>query len=146
MYHLAKILLLISNPCRGTDILSVYNAIERELLHHSLQICGIAESKPSPGARAHAVQAIYYGKLRNCPPSMPIYFFVYSEDVSLTSWCLVAGCCFRDDAERARTAKLLGDIEDDLGWAAKYRVRDLYRQWGWTEPSTFQENADVDMP
>jgi hypothetical protein len=36
-----------------------------------------------------------------------------------------AGCCFSDPDERKAAVRLLEDIEDELGWAAKYRARDL---------------------
>lgn len=42
-----------------------------------------------------------------------------------------AGCCFSKTEERNTAALMLESIEEDLGWAAKYRANDLYRQWGW---------------
>jgi hypothetical protein len=74
MYHLAKILLLTSHPYRAADIIAEYRAIEHELRLHALRICGIAESKPSPGARAHSVQAIYYGIFIPMEPWRPFPF------------------------------------------------------------------------
>ncbi|GAB1198632.1 hypothetical protein APSETT444_007959 [Aspergillus pseudonomiae] len=41
---------------------------------------------------------------------------VYEED---------AGCCFGDNEERKAAIMLLEEIEDNLGWAAKYRAWDL---------------------
>lgn len=41
----------------------------------------------------------------------------------------LAGRCLDNEEEQNRCAQLLSGIEDELGWASKYRVRDLYRAW-----------------
>ncbi|KIW31831.1 uncharacterized protein PV07_03424 [Cladophialophora immunda] len=105
MFHLARILLLTTNPRQGRNCMMAYRTVEFEVLCHARRICGIAQSKPHGSSRVNSVQ--------------PIYF---------------AGCCFSETEERIQTARLLNDIEDDLGWAAKYRARDLYDQWGWSYP------------
>lgn len=48
-----------------------------------------------------------------------------------TKHLIPAGCCFSGTEERIAVTRLLDSIEEDLGWAAKYRVNDLYWQWGW---------------
>jgi hypothetical protein len=60
---------------------------------------------------------------------------LYKEDGQVlchpaTNRLILAGCCFSKTEERNVVVLLLESIEEDLGWAAKYRVDDLYRQWG----------------
>lgn len=55
---------------------------------------------------------------------LPFVVYIFGSNL------YVAGCCLSNTNERKAAAKLLEDIEDELGWAAKYRVRDLHEQWG----------------
>ncbi|KAE8313939.1 hypothetical protein BDV41DRAFT_249154 [Aspergillus transmontanensis] len=98
MFHLAQILLLTSCPTQDCSCLVAFRTIEGKLLYHARQICGIAQSKPHGSCRVNSVQPIYY-----------------------------AGCCFSNNDEREAAIMLLEDIENDLGWAAKYRAWDLQK-------------------
>ncbi|KAB8201515.1 hypothetical protein BDV34DRAFT_170652 [Aspergillus parasiticus] len=98
MFHLAQILLLTSCPTQDCSCLVAFRRIEGKLLYHARQICGIAQSKPHGSCRVNSVQPIYY-----------------------------AGCCFSNNDEREAAIMLLEDIENDLGWAAKYRAWDLQK-------------------
>ncbi|KAF7626328.1 hypothetical protein AFLA_013721 [Aspergillus flavus NRRL3357] len=96
MFHLAQILLFTSCPTQDCSCLVAFRRIEGKLLYYARQICGIAQSKPYGSCRVNSVQPIYY-----------------------------AGCCFSNNDEREAAIMLLEDIENDLGWAAKYRAWDL---------------------
>ncbi|BCR91325.1 uncharacterized protein ACHE_70168S [Aspergillus chevalieri] len=102
MFHLTRILLLSIDPSQTLDCVAAFRNIEGKLQYHARQICGIAQSKPEGSCRVNSVQPLHY-----------------------------AGCCFSNTDERNAVALLLESIEEDLGWAAKYRANDLYRQWGW---------------
>ncbi|KAB8272486.1 hypothetical protein BDV30DRAFT_129018 [Aspergillus minisclerotigenes] len=113
MFHFAQILLPTSCPTQDCSCLVAFRRIEvcrsaitssqlelshryGNLLYHARQICGIAQSKPHGSCRVNSIQPNYY-----------------------------AGCCFSNDDEREAAIMLLEDIENDLGWAAKYRAWDL---------------------
>lgn len=91
-----------------------------KLQYHAQQICGIAQSRPEGSCRVNSVQPLYYG-------TFLLFLLCYSATKRLS----IAGCCFNKTEERNAAALLLESIEEDLGWAAKYRANDLYRQWGW---------------
>ncbi|KOC13234.1 hypothetical protein AFLA70_57g003851 [Aspergillus flavus AF70] len=98
MFHLAQILLLTSCPTQDCSSLVAFRRIEVSMSHHNLanESSAIAQSKPHGSCRVNSVQPIYY-----------------------------AGCCFSNNDEREAAIMLLEDIENDLGWAAKYRAWDL---------------------
>lgn len=91
-----------------------------KLQYHAEQICGIAQSEPEGSCRVNSVQPLYYGM------SLPFLLCCPA-----TKRLCTAGCCFSKTEQRNAVALLLESIEEDLGWAAKYRANDLYRQWGW---------------
>ena len=75
--------------------------------------------------KAVAVLILFSPFIMVCP------FLLFHLRCPLTNFLPTAGCCFSSTEERNTVARLLESIEDDLGWAAKYRVNDLYQQWGW---------------
>jgi hypothetical protein len=91
-----------------------------KLQYYAEQICGIAQSKPEGSCRVNSVQPLYYGTT--------LSFFCAIQPLTVL---FIAGCCFSKTEERNVVVLLLESIEEDLGWAAKYRVDDLYQQWGW---------------
>ena len=110
-YHMARIILLINRPHESTarrstlsDRLHSYRAIEREVRYHSYEICGIALGRPEGSVRVHQVQPLF-----------------------------VAGQCMTEDHERRVVLDLLRGIENDLGWATDYRVKQLLKEWTWQE-------------
>ncbi|KAH8815956.1 hypothetical protein F5884DRAFT_747475 [Xylogone sp. PMI_703] len=113
-YHMARSLLLINKPHESTvrrstvsDRLNSYRTIEAEARHHSHEICGIALGRPEASVRINQVQALF-----------------------------VAGQILNDSRERQIVLDLLRGIEEDLGWATDYRVRQLLKEWEWNaEPS-----------
>lgn len=64
-------------------------------------------------------------------PFITVQFYSFLLCYPATECLSTAGCCFSKIEERNAVALLLESIEEDLGWAAKYRANDLYRQWGW---------------
>jgi hypothetical protein len=110
-YHMARTILLINRPHESTarrstlsNRLHSYRAIEREVRYHSHEICGIALGRPEGSVRIHQVQPLF-----------------------------VAGQCLTETCERRVVLDLLRGIESDLGWATDYRVRQLFKEWGWNE-------------
>lgn len=106
-YHLARILLLVNKPQESTvrrstlsGRLQSYRSIETMTRHHSYEICGISLGRPEGAVRIHAIQPLY-----------------------------VAGQCLADPKERQVIVDLLRGIEDDLGWATDYRVKQLLTEW-----------------
>ena len=140
MFHLAWILLLGIDPYQDLNCVTAFRNVEVclqngasflfhfmltnsqvKLQYHAQQICGIAQSKPEGSCRVNSVQPLYYGT-----------FLFFLLCYSATNFFLsTAGCCFSKTEERNAAALMLESIEEDLGWAAKYRANDLYRQWGW---------------
>lgn len=110
-YHLARIILLINKPHESTarrstvtNRLKSYRTIESEIRFHSHEICGISMSRPEASVRIHSVQPLF-----------------------------VSGQCLTEDWERRTILQLLREIENDLGWATDYRVKQLLKEWGWNE-------------
>jgi hypothetical protein len=108
-YHMARIILLMNKPHESTarrstlaTRLGSYRAIDMEVRHHSHEICGIALGRPEGSVRIHQVQPLF-----------------------------VAGQCLVENQERRIILDLLRGIEDDLGWATDYRVKQLLKEWGW---------------
>lgn len=112
-YHMARILLLINKPHDSTsrrstiaNRLNSYRSIETEIRYHSREILGISMARPDSSVRIHALQPLF-----------------------------VSGQCLIEPHERRLIVRLLRGIESDLGWATEYRVRQLLREWGWSEGS-----------
>ncbi|KAK2871887.1 hypothetical protein FQN49_002724 [Arthroderma sp. PD_2] len=110
-YHMARILLLINKPHESTarrstvtDRLNSYRSIENEIQHHSHEICGISMARPEATVRVHSVQPLF-----------------------------ISGQCLTSAHERKTILQLLRGIETDLGWATKYRVQQLIKEWEWDE-------------
>lgn len=106
-YHMARILLLINKPHESTarrstvtDRLNFYRSIGKEIQNHSREICGISASRLEASARIHSIQPLF-----------------------------VSGQCLTGELERKAILQNLYRIEADLGWATKYRVQQLLREW-----------------
>ncbi|KAE8356179.1 hypothetical protein BDV28DRAFT_127532 [Aspergillus coremiiformis] len=112
-YHMARILLLINKPHESTsrrstitNRLNSYRSIESEIRFHSREIVGISMAHPEGSVRINSLQPLF-----------------------------VSGQCLTEPRERQMVLQLLRGIEFDLGWATEYRVKQLLREWGWTEPA-----------
>ncbi|KAJ5806894.1 hypothetical protein N7474_010486 [Penicillium riverlandense] len=103
MFHLAQIFLLTTSPSQDCSCVLAFRKIETKLLYHARQICGIAQTD------------LLWSVLMY--PDLGAFRANHEF--------LAAGCCFSDPDERKAAVRLLEDIEDELGWAAKYRARDL---------------------
>ncbi|KAF3484046.1 uncharacterized protein GIQ15_03370 [Arthroderma uncinatum] len=110
-YHMARILLLTNKPHELTASRSMvtnepnsHRPIESEIQHHSYEICGISMARPRATVRVHSVQPLF-----------------------------ICGRCLTASHERKVILQLLCGIEADLGWATKYRVQQLLREWEWDE-------------
>ncbi|PGH17877.1 hypothetical protein AJ79_00776 [Helicocarpus griseus UAMH5409] len=110
-YHMARILLLVNKPHESTtkghtvtNRLKSYRSIENEIKFHAHEICGVSTSRPDASVRIHSVQPLF-----------------------------VAGQCLTEPRERRGLLQLLKEIEDDLGWATEYRVKQLLKEWEWDE-------------
>ena len=108
-YHMASILLLMNKPHESTirrttvsDRLKSYQSIPAEVKHHSSKIIGIALGRSDGSVRVHSTQPLF-----------------------------VAGEILTEPSERRVVLRLLRGIESDLGWATKYRVQHLLKEWGW---------------
>lgn len=109
-YHMAKILLLVNQPQEGffamqphkRDLLGTYNALQRSLNHHVMEILPIAYGMSS----ATVVQKYML---------QPLY---------------VAGRCLSSWDERQIVIERLRYIEGALGLATEYRVKCLAEEWG----------------
>jgi hypothetical protein len=121
-YHMAEIFLLLHQPRTHTvpptprilstgnpsqiklhDALSDFHQLQAALQYHSVEICGIALSRPEEAARIHMLQPLY-----------------------------LAGRCLTDVSDRRTVVALIDSIEDELGWHAKYRVDQLLVEWSAT--------------
>lgn len=114
-YHMGRILLLINMPQESTAIrssvtvrLHSYRNVEREVVWHAKEICGISLAGLPAAIRSHTVQPLF-----------------------------VAGQCFQAPAERQMVVNLLRAVEDTIGWGTEYRVNDLIRQWSSCSDTTF---------
>jgi hypothetical protein len=110
-YHMARIILLINKPHESTarrntvtNRLQSYRSIESEIKFHSHEICGISMSRPDASVRIHSLQPLF-----------------------------VSGQCLTEPRERRTILRLLRGIEEDIGWATEYRVKQLLKEWGWDE-------------
>ncbi|KAM5443680.1 hypothetical protein MferCBS31731_001454 [Microsporum ferrugineum] len=110
-YHMACILLLINKPHKPTarrstvtDGLNFYRSIESDIQNHSREICGISMARPEASVRVHSVQPLF-----------------------------ISGQCLTSAPERRTILEILCGIEEDLGWATKYRVQQLLKEWEWDE-------------
>lgn len=105
-YHMGRILLLTSEPPSDTSD-TRYNlagSVDAQIQHHAHEICGISMARPDGSVRVNAIQQLF-----------------------------VAGVHLRKDEERRAVVGFLRQIEYDLGWATRYRVKQLLLQWGWPE-------------
>ena len=106
-YHMACILLLMHRPPEWhmvrstfTERLYSYRTIQKEVVYHSRNICGVSLSSPPESVRIQSVQPLF-----------------------------VAGQCMKEAKERKTVMDLLRGIEEDLGWATGYRVQELLAEW-----------------
>lgn len=106
-YHMARILLLANRPQESTAIRSTvsarlrsYRHIQREVLRHGREICGISLADPTAPVRIHSVQPLF-----------------------------VAGQSFHEPREQELVLELLSGIEEELGWATGYQIRKLTDEW-----------------
>ncbi|EHA18724.1 hypothetical protein ASPNIDRAFT_140060, partial [Aspergillus niger ATCC 1015] len=104
-YHMARVLLLTNMPQESTAIRSTarlrsYRRIAELAVRHAREICGISLGGLPDAILPHTVQPLF-----------------------------VAGQCFEQDSERQLVVGLLQQVECDSGWATKYRIQDLQRQW-----------------
>lgn len=106
-YHMARIILLTNRPQESTAIRSTlsarlrsYRHIQREVLRHSREICGISLADPTGPVRIHSVQPLF-----------------------------VAGQSFHEERHQKLVLRLLSDIEEELGWATGYQIRKLTDEW-----------------
>ncbi|GKZ95699.1 hypothetical protein AnigIFM59636_009707 [Aspergillus niger] len=107
-YHMARVLLLTNMPQESTAIRSTarlrsYRRIAELAVRHAREICGISLGGLPDAILPHTVQPLF-----------------------------VAGQCFEQDSERQLVVDLLQQVECDSGWATKYRIQDLQRQWAET--------------
>lgn len=115
-YHMARILLLIHCPVellangkdQRRDLLTAFHNLNNELRHHAIEICSISLSRPDDATRIHSLQPLY-----------------------------MAGRCLVDERDREIVVDLIRNLENDLGWATKYRVDQLIKEWN-TEKNGFQ--------
>ena len=109
-YHMARILLLVNQPQelflamqppKQRDLLSSYNALQRDLHHHAMEIIPIAHGMPNPAVQKYMIQPLY-----------------------------IAGRCLSSPGDRRIVIRLLKHIETDLGLFTEYRIKDLSEEWG----------------
>ncbi|KAJ5081794.1 hypothetical protein NUU61_010058 [Penicillium alfredii] len=109
-YHMARILLLVNQPQelflamqprKHRDLLSTYNALQRDLHHHAMEIIPIAHGMPNTAVQKYMIQPLY-----------------------------IAGRCLSSSGDRQIVIRLLKHIENDLGLFTEYRVKDLSEEWG----------------
>ncbi|KAJ6008292.1 hypothetical protein N7540_012268 [Penicillium herquei] len=108
-YHMARISLLVqqprelflSTPSQTSDILSTYNALQRDLHSHATSIVSISSGTTNDPVRKYMLQPLY-----------------------------TAGRCLTSQKERQRVISLLVQIEDDLGLFTEYRRQELSNEWG----------------
>lgn len=108
-YYMSQIQLLMNKPHESTQgrttVFDRFNSYESVLLQcqlYSREIVSIALSRPEASVRIHSCQPLF-----------------------------TAGQCLTDPKERRVIIRLLNHIEEDTGWATKYRVNQLLTQWGW---------------
>jgi hypothetical protein len=87
----------------SNDALAEFQHLSAVLQYHAVEICAIAMSRLEEAARIHMLQPLY-----------------------------LAGRCLTDMADRRIVVTLIENIEDELGWHAKYRVESLLVEWGIT--------------
>ena len=102
-YHSAWILLLFLKPILG-DIFDAFRAVEPETQSHARRILAIAYTCRSD------VKSIVNG----------------------VQACHIAGRVLTLHAEREIIIELLEDAEKKTGWATKWRVDVLKKEWGWS--------------
>ncbi|KAK1449992.1 hypothetical protein CMEL01_07328, partial [Colletotrichum melonis] len=106
-YHMAQILLLVNRPQESTAIRSTvsarlrsYRLIQKGVLRHCKEICGISLADPTDAVRVHSVQPLF-----------------------------VAGQAFYTRPEQELVLELLSGIETELGWATNHQRRKLIDEW-----------------
>jgi len=110
LYHLSRILLLLSKPHSPNTTLSTisrlqsYREVSAAALTHAHAILGIALGRPHPAVRVEML--------------LPLY---------------AAGGCLEDEGERRAVVEVLRAVELDTGVETGGRVRGLEREWGWVE-------------
>lgn len=104
-YHMARILLLVNQPQelflamrpnKARDLLSTYNALQRDLNHHAMATIAIAYGMPNSTVQKYMIQPLY-----------------------------TAGRCLSDSRNRRVVIRSLKQIEETLGLFTEYRVKDL---------------------
>ncbi|KAL2875185.1 hypothetical protein SGCOL_009617 [Colletotrichum sp. CLE4] len=106
-YHMARVILLVNRPQESTAIrsnvsarLRSYRFIQKEVLRHCKEICGISLADPTDAVRVHSVQPLF-----------------------------VAGQAFYTQPEQELVLELLSGIETELGWATNHQRRKLIDEW-----------------
>ncbi|KAK1657268.1 hypothetical protein BDP55DRAFT_442418 [Colletotrichum godetiae] len=106
-YHMARVILLVNRPQESTAIrsnvsarLRSYRFIQKEVLRHCKEICGISLADPTDAVRVHSVQPLF-----------------------------VAGRAFYTQPEQELVLELLSGIETELGWATNHQRRKLIDEW-----------------
>lgn len=122
-YHMARILLLINQPQETflamqphkNDLLGSYNALQRNLSHHAMEIIPIARGMTgSITVQKYMLQPLY-----------------------------IAGRCLSNWDERSLVIEHLKHIESNLGLATDYCVRSLAEEWGISYESLASEQGNV---
>ncbi|KAL4782659.1 hypothetical protein BJX76DRAFT_368960 [Aspergillus varians] len=108
-YHMGRILLHIHKPTQPSGATNpITNRYSTtDIQFHSREIVGIAMACPAGSVRINSLQPLF-----------------------------VSGQFLTGPGERRMVLRLLQDIEVDLGWATEYRVKQLFREWGWDENTT----------
>ncbi|KAL1612078.1 hypothetical protein SLS60_000301 [Paraconiothyrium brasiliense] len=106
-YHMSQIQLFMNKPHESTqgatnvyERLNSYQSVLAACQKHSREIVGISLGRPDDAVRIHSVQPLF-----------------------------TAGQCLNDVGERHVVLDLLRGVEADIGWATKYRARQLIEQW-----------------
>ncbi|KAM0547492.1 hypothetical protein ACHAPJ_010365 [Fusarium lateritium] len=113
-YHMARMLLLINRPPgllpsvtvthdMGTsfDLLRMFREMEQKLKLHASEVIAIVRGTPDDAVKLRAIQPLY-----------------------------VAGRCCTETSDRKKLLCMLTDIQDNLGIATGYRIKELLQEWG----------------
>ena len=111
-YHMARMILLTRRPIElflessaasqgQYDLLSACHGLQDQLRSHAKEIFAIAVGTTEDVVRVHMLQPLY-----------------------------VAGRCLTESSDRRFLVQMLRAVEEDLGIATEYRVKDLIQEWG----------------
>ncbi|KAF4339600.1 Zn 2cys6 transcription factor [Fusarium beomiforme] len=112
-YRMARMLLLINHPPNlipptflsnggaPFDLLRVFREIEDKLQFHASEVTAIVRGTPHDAVKLRAIQPLY-----------------------------VAGRCCKDMDDRKVLLHMLTEIQDNLGIATGYRIKELLQEWG----------------